>query len=83
MLPLNPVQEAQVCDALVHLGWLASEHALHGEGVRAIRGVLQCSSEDAIAVVQDLRVRKSIAEECAPDAQQGARFRWTRPTAHR
>jgi hypothetical protein len=30
-------QEQQVYDALIQLGWLETEHALHSEGVRAVR----------------------------------------------
>jgi hypothetical protein len=32
-------QEKQVCEVLIKLGWLETEHALHGEGVRAVRDV--------------------------------------------
>lgn len=79
MPSLTPDQEAQVVDALVNLGGLETQQGLHTEGVSAIQDVLECSREDAIAVFRDLRVRKMIEEESAPDAQQGARFRWTRP----
>ena len=48
-LPVSPDQEAQVCDALVNLGWLENDHALHAEGVRAIRQALGCSMDDAIS----------------------------------
>jgi hypothetical protein len=57
---VSPEQEEQLCDALVNLGWLENDHALHAEGVRVIRGVLQCSAEEAKAVLQDLRLRKLI-----------------------
>ena len=66
-------------DALVRLGGLDTQQGLHSEGVSAIQDVLQCSREDAIAVFRDLRLRKLIEEESAPDAHQGSRFRWARP----
>jgi hypothetical protein len=47
---VSPEQEQQVCDALVNLGWLENDHALHAEGVRVIREVLVCSTDDAKAV---------------------------------
>ena len=65
-------------DALIHLGWLDTQQGLHSEGVSAIQDVLQCSREDAIVVFRDLRVRKMIEEESAPDPQKGARFHWIR-----
>jgi hypothetical protein len=36
---------------LSKLGWLETEHSLHGERVRAIRDVLQCSIEDAKTIL--------------------------------
>jgi succinyl-CoA synthetase beta subunit len=57
MPKLTPDQEKQACEALIKLGALETEHALHSEGVRAIRDVLQCSTEDAKTFLGDLRVR--------------------------
>jgi hypothetical protein len=72
-------EERQVCDALIGLGWLETEHGLHGEGVRAICGVLGCSSEDAVDVLHDVRLRKLV------DIETGSglgprRLRWVRAT---
>jgi hypothetical protein len=87
MLQLTPDQEKQICETLVELGWLETEHALHGEGVRAIRGVLQSSTEDAIAILRDLRARKLIELEITPggrlDASKPmpvAQWRWVQVT---
>ena len=41
--------------------------------VSAIRGLLQCPSDDAIAILRDLRVRKLIDLESTPDGQLDAR----------
>ena len=86
MPKLTPDQEKQVCELLIKLGWLESEHALHSEGVWAVREVLQCSAEDAKAVLGDLRTRKLIDLEITPDGQLDARkpmpaakWRWIRP----
>ena len=86
-MKLTPDQEEQVCDVLIKLGWLETEHALHGEGVRAIREILQCSTEAAKAILRDLRVHKLIDLEISPggqlDAKQPmrvAQWRWIRPT---
>jgi hypothetical protein len=85
-LPMSPDQEAQVCDALVNLGWLENDHALHAEGVRAIRQALGCSMDDAKAVLHDLRSRKLIEITITPGGELDARkpmplakFRWERP----
>ena len=87
---MTPDQETQVCDALSNLGWLETEHALHGEGVRAIRGLRRCSSEDAIAILRDLRVRKLIDVEMTPGGELDARktmsvaqLRWMRPATRK
>jgi len=52
--------------------------------------LLQCSSDDAIAILRDLRVRKLIDLENTPAGQSDARkpmpvmqLRWIRPTTHR
>ena len=86
MPKLTPDQEEQVCEVLIKLGWMETEHALHGEGVRAIRDALQCSTEDAKAVLGNLRVRKLVDLEITPggqlDAQRPmpvAQWRWIRP----
>jgi hypothetical protein len=47
MPELTPDREKQICEILNELGWFETEHALHAEGVRAIRGVLHSSTEDA------------------------------------
>ena len=85
---MSPEQEEQVCDALVNLGWLENDHALHAEGVHAIRGVLGCSTDEAKAVLGDLRTRKRIDLTIAQDGELDvrkpmpvAKFRWMRPTA--
>ena len=57
-LSVSPEQEQQVCDALVNLGWLENDHALHAEGVRVIRELLVCSTDDAKAILHDLRSRR-------------------------
>ena len=89
MPKLTPDQEKQISEVLVKLGWLETEHALHAEGVRAIRGVLQCSTEDAKAILIDLRARKLIGLEITPDGQldapkpmPAARWRWIQAATH-
>ena len=89
MSKLTPDEEEQVCEALINLGWLETEHGLHGESVSAIRGLLQCPSDDAIAILRDLRVRKLIDLESTPGGQLDARklmpvvqLRWIRPATH-
>ena len=86
MPTLTPDQEKQICEVLIKLGWLETEHGLHGESVSAIRGLRQCSSDDAIAILRDLRVRKLIDLEITPGGQLDARkpmpvmqLRWIRP----
>ena len=84
---MTPDEEQQACDALIHLGWLETEQGLHSEGVRAIQELRQCSSEEARALLRDLRVRKRIEEESTPgselDPQKPAtQLRWIRPLAH-
>jgi hypothetical protein len=86
MLKLTTDQELQVCDALIKLGWLETELALHSEGVRAVRDALQCSIEDAKTILGDLRARKLIELEITPGGQLDPRkpmpvvqWRWTRP----
>jgi hypothetical protein len=51
---VSPEQE------LVNLDWLEDDHALHAEGVRVIRESLVCSTDDAKAVLHDLRSRRLI-----------------------
>jgi hypothetical protein len=82
-------QEKQVCEALIQLGWLETEHALHSEGLRAVRDVLQCSTENAKTVLGDLRTRKLVDLEVTPGGQLDVRepvplaqFRWIRPATH-
>jgi len=86
MPKLTPDQEKQVCEVLIKLGCLETEHALHSEGVRAIRDVLQCSTEDAKNILGDLRARKLLDLEITPGGQLDARkqmpvaqWRWIRP----
>jgi hypothetical protein len=83
---MSPEQEQQVCDALVHLGWLENDHTLHMEGVRVVMEQLSCSLEDAKAVLHDLRARKlidvTITQGGELDARKPkplARIRWARP----
>jgi hypothetical protein len=70
---LTPDQEEQVCEALIKLGWLETEHALHSEGVRAVQSVLQCSTEDAKTTLGDLRARKLVDLEITPGGKLDAR----------
>jgi hypothetical protein len=86
MPKLTMDQEKQACEVLIKLGWLETEHALHGEGVRAVRDVLQCSIEDAKTILGDLRARKLIELEITPGGQLDprkpmpiAQWRWIRP----
>ena len=86
MPKLTADQEKQVCEVLIKVGWLETEHALHGEGVRAVRGVLQCSIEDAKSILGDLRARKLIDLEITAGGQLDprtpitvAQWRWIRP----
>jgi hypothetical protein len=46
-LAVFPDQEERLCDALVNLGWLENDHALHAEAVIAIGNILGCSTDDA------------------------------------
>jgi len=85
---MSAEQEQAVVAALVNLGWLENDHALHAEGVHAICGVLGCSTEEAKAVLGDLRARKLIDLTITPGGVLDARkpmpvwqFRWVRPTA--
>lgn len=86
MLKLPPDQEKEVCEVLINLGWLETEHALHVEGVGAIRYALRCSTDDAKAILRDLRARKVIDLEITPGGPLDARkpmptaqWRWIRP----
>ena len=63
---MSPEQQEQVCDALVNLGWLENDHALHAEGVRVIRESLVCSTDEAKTVLHDLRSRKLIDVAITP-----------------
>ena len=85
-LSVSPDQEQQVCDALINLGWLENDHALHAEGVRVVRELLVCSADDAKAVLHDLRSRKLIDVTITPGGQLDTRkpmpvaqLRWVRP----
>ena len=51
---LTPDKENQLCEVFIKLGWLETEYALHSEGVHAIRDVLQCSTEDAQAILWEI-----------------------------
>ena len=64
MPKLTPDEEKQVCEILIKLGWLETEHALHSEGVRAVRDVLRCSTEDA-KVILAARGRSRIFQAAA------------------
>jgi len=83
---MSPAQEQQVCDALITLGWMESDHALHAEGVRKIHDLVGCSLDDPKGILHDLRTRELIDMEITPggalDVRQPmpiAQFRWTRP----
>ena len=87
-LSVPPEQEQQVWDALVNLGWLENDHALHAEGVRVIRELLVCSTDYAKAVLHDLRSRKVIDVTITPGGELDTRkpmpvaqLRWVRPRA--
>lgn len=84
-LSVSPEQEQQVCDVLVNLGCLENDHALHAEGVRAIRELLVCPTDDAKAVLHDLRSRKLIDVTITPGGELDtgnpmpvAQLRWVR-----
>ena len=70
-------EEEQVCNALVNLGWLENDHALHAEGVQSICDVLDCTIDEAKATLRDLRLRKCIDVTVTPDGV--AKLRWIRP----
>jgi hypothetical protein len=82
---MSPEQEKKACDALVNLGWLENDHALHAEGLYAIRGALQCSTDEAKAALRELRIRNVIdtattSEPLDPDKPAPlAKLRWIRP----
>ena len=85
-LSVSPEQEQQVCGVLVNLGRLENDHALHAEGVRVIRGLLVCSTDDAKAVLHDLRSCKLIEVTSTPGGELDtskpmpvAQVRWVRP----
>ena len=85
-LSVSPEQEQHVCDALVNLGWLENDHALHAEGVHVIRELHICSTDDAKAILHDLRSRKLIDVTSTLggelDTRQPivvAQVRWVRP----
>ena len=87
-LAMSPELEQQVCDALVTLGWMESDHALHAEGVRRICELLACSLDDAKVILRDLRTRKLIDIEItsggALDIRRPmpvAQFRWDQPSS--
>ena len=84
-LSVSLEQEQQACDALVNLGWLENDHALHAEGVRVIRELLECSTDDAKAILHDLRARKLIDVTITPGGELDirksmplAQLRWVR-----
>jgi hypothetical protein len=84
-LAVSPDQEERVCDALVNLSWLENDHALHAEAVIAIRNILGCSTDEAKAVLGDLRTRNLIdvtsTREGDLDSHQRpplAKLRWIR-----
>ena len=83
---MSPDEEDKVCDALVNLGWLENDHALHAEGVQSICDVLHCTIDEAKAVLRDLRLRKcidvTITQGGVLDARKPmpiAKLRWIRP----
>lgn len=90
MPELTSDQEKRIGEELIRLGWMETEQGLHSEGVRAIQEVLQCSPEDAKAVLGDLRARKLVDTEVSPggrfDAQNPmpvTRLRWIRAATPR
>jgi hypothetical protein len=80
---MSPEQEQLVCDALVQLGPLETQQGLHTEGVRTIQDVLQCSLDDGLSAMRELRVRKRIEETTTPvEHAEEPHFRWVRPRTH-
>jgi hypothetical protein len=80
---MSPEQEQLVCDALVQLGSLETQQGLHTEGVRTIQDVLQCSLDDALSAMRELRVRKRIEETTTPvEHPDEPHFRWVRLGTH-
>ena len=80
MASMAPDKEEQACNALVNLGWLENDHALHAEGVQSIRDVLQCTLNEAKAVLRELRLRKRIDVAVTADGEPTtAKLRWIRP----
>lgn len=67
---MSPEQEQEVCDALVNLGAIETEQGLHAEGVRTIQGILNCSMDNARAVLHDLRARQQIQETASPSNER-------------
>ena len=89
LLAVSPDQEERLCDALVNLGWLENDHALHAEAVIAIGNILGCSTDDAKAILGDLRTRNLIdvtsTREGDLDPHQRltpAKLRWIRLRTH-
>jgi len=85
---MSPDQEEQVCDALVNLGWLENDHALHAAAIRVIQDLLGCSTDHAKAVLYDLRTRKLIETTITLGGELDtrkpvpvAKMRWERPPA--
>lgn len=83
---MTPGQEQMVCAALVDLGWLENDHALHAEGIRVVCEVLDCTTNQAKLILHDLRSREKIDVVTSateqPDERlpsSGARIRWVRP----
>ena len=70
-----------MCNALVNLGWLENDHALHAEGVQSIRDILHCTIHEAKAVLGDPRLRKRIDVTVRPGGKPMpvAKLRWVRP----
>ena len=90
MPTLSPDQEREICDALIRLGWLETQHALHMEGVCAIPNVLQCSAADAIDMLRDLRERNLIEMDITRGMEVSGdqhmpimQLRWIRPPTHK
>jgi hypothetical protein len=88
-LAVSPDQEERLCDALVNLGWLENDHALHAEAVIAIGNILGCSTDDAKAVLGDLRTRNLIDVTSTREGDLDphhrltpAKLRWIRLRTH-
>jgi hypothetical protein len=77
---VSPEQQQQLVNALVNLGAMETQQGLHAEGVRAIQELLQCSIDEARAVLRELRMSGSIEETASEEPSPPVpHFRWVKP----